>query len=69
MDVYGPLERTAAGHRFIQVITDRFTKLVRAIMMDGTSALDCASAVLDYGVGACEVSGSWVDALLYSRAV
>jgi len=31
VDHYGPLERTAAGHRFILVITDRFTKLVRAI--------------------------------------
>jgi len=52
VDLYGPLERTAAGHRFILVITDRFTKLVRAIPMDGTSAGDCASVVLDYWVGA-----------------
>ena len=52
VDLYGPLERTAAGHRFILVITDRFTKLVRAIPMDGTSAVDCASVVLDYWVGA-----------------
>jgi len=51
-DLYGPLERTAAGHRFILVITDRFTKLVRAIPMDGMSAGDCASVVLDYWVGA-----------------
>jgi len=48
VDLYGPLERTAAGHRFILVITDRFTKLVRAIPMDGTPAVDYASAVLDY---------------------
>jgi len=52
VDLYGPLERTAAGHRFILMITDRFTKLVRAIPMDGTSAVDCASVVLDYWVGA-----------------
>jgi len=48
VDLYGPLDRTAAGHRFILVITDRFTKLVRAIPKDGTSAVDCASVVLDY---------------------
>jgi len=52
VDLYGPLERTAAGLRFILVITYRFTKLVRAIPMDGTSAGDCASVVLDYWVGA-----------------
>jgi len=52
VDLFGPLERTAAGHQFILVITDRFTKLVCAIPMDGTSAVECASAVLDYWVGA-----------------
>jgi len=52
VDLYWPLARTAAGHRFILVITDRFTKLVRALPMDGTTAVDCASAVLDYWVAA-----------------
>ena len=52
VDLYGPLARTAAGHRFILVITDRVTKLVRALPMDGTTAMDCASAVLDYWVAA-----------------
>jgi len=51
-DLYGPLEWTAAGHRFILVITAQFTKLVRAIPMDGSSAVDCASVVLAYWVGA-----------------
>jgi len=46
--LYGPLNKTAAGHRFILVITGRFTKLVRAIPMDGTSAVDCTSVALDY---------------------
>jgi len=50
MDLNGPLGKTAAGHRFILVITDRFTKLMRAIPMDGKSAVDCASVVLDYWV-------------------
>jgi len=52
VELYGPLARTAAGHRFILVITDRFTRLVRALPMDGTTAVDCASAVLDYWVAA-----------------
>ena len=47
-DIYGPLAWTAAGHRFILMITDWFTKLVRAIPMDGTTAVDCAFVVLDY---------------------
>jgi len=50
VDIYGPPARTAAGHRFILVITDRFTKLVRALPMDETTAVDCASEVLDYWV-------------------
>jgi len=43
VDLHGPFARTAAGHRFILVITDRFTKLVRALPMDGTTVVDCAS--------------------------
>jgi len=42
VDHYGPLDQTAAGHRLILVITYQFTKLVRDIRMDGTSAVDCA---------------------------
>jgi len=52
VDLYGPFAKTAAGHRFIRVITDRFIKLVRAIPMDSTSAVVCASVVLDYWVAA-----------------
>jgi len=52
VDLFGPLERTAAGHQFILVITDRFTKPVRAIPMDGTWTVVCASAVLEHWVGA-----------------
>jgi len=52
VDLYGPHARTAAGHRFILVITDRFTKLVQELQMDGTTAVNCASAVLDYWVAA-----------------
>jgi len=52
VDLYGPLARTAAGRGFILVIPDRFTKLVCALPMDGTTAVDCASVVLDYWVSA-----------------
>jgi len=48
VDLYGPLARTAAGHRFILVTTDRFTNLVRAIPIDGSTAEDCVSVVLNY---------------------
>jgi len=34
------------------VITDRFSKLVRAIPMGQTRAVDCASVLLDYWIGA-----------------
>jgi len=47
VDLYGPLERTAAGNENILVITDRFTKLVRAIPMGSVKAVDCAFVVLD----------------------
>jgi len=47
VDLYEPLDKTAAGHRFILVITDRFTKLVRSIPMNGASSVHCASVVLD----------------------
>jgi len=52
VDLCGPLARTAAGHRYILVITDRFTKLVRALPLDGTTAVDCASVVVDSWVAA-----------------
>ena len=51
-DLFGPLAKTAAGHEYIMVITDRFSKLVRAIPMGQTRAVDCASVLLDYWIGA-----------------
>jgi len=50
MDLYGPLYETASGHRLILLITYRFNNLVRAILMDNLSAVDCALVVLDYWV-------------------
>jgi len=47
-DLFGPLARTAAGNEYIMVITDRVSKLVRAIPMGKVRAVDCASVLLDY---------------------
>ena len=51
-DLFGPLAKTAAGNEFIMVITDRFSKLVRAIPMGKVRAVDCASVLLDFWIGA-----------------
>jgi len=48
VDFYEPFDKTAAGHRFILVSTDRVTKLVRSIPMNGTLSVHCASVDLDY---------------------
>jgi len=49
--LFGTLAKTAAGHEYIMVITDRLSKLVRAIPMGQTRAVDCASVILDYWIG------------------
>jgi len=51
-DLYGPLAKTAAGHEYIMIITDRFSKLVRAIPTGQIRAVDCASVLLDNWIGA-----------------
>jgi len=51
-DLFGPLAKTAAGNEYIMLITDRFSKLVRAIPMGGVRAVECASVLLDYWIGA-----------------
>jgi len=51
MDLFEPLAKTAAGHEYIMVITDRFYKLVRAIPMGQTRAVDCATVHVDYIIG------------------
>jgi len=51
-DFFGPLAKTAAGNKYIMVITDRFSKLVRAISMGEIRAVDCASVFLHYWIGA-----------------
>jgi len=51
-DLFGLLAKTAAGNEYIMVITDRFSKLVRAIPMGKVRAVNCASVLLDYWIGA-----------------
>ena len=50
-DLFGPLAKTAAGNEYIMV-TDRFSQLVRAIPMGKVRAVNCASVLLDYWIGA-----------------
>ncbi|CDF32213.1 unnamed protein product [Chondrus crispus] len=47
MDLYGPLPKTPHGNRHILVITDRFTKLCRAIPLRTTQAQQVAQTFLD----------------------
>ena len=55
MDLFGPLPKTAHGNKHILVITDRFTKMCRAIPLRTAQAPQVAQAFLDswvypYGV-------------------
>lgn len=42
IDILGPLTQSTQGHKFILVMTDRFSKLVRAVPMRSISALSVA---------------------------
>lgn len=52
MDLLGPFPETDRGYSMILVISDRFTKLTRALPLRETTALVVASAFIDYWVGA-----------------
>lgn len=47
IDILGPLIRTARGHEYLMVISDRFTKLTRMIPMRGISAPAVERAFVD----------------------
>ena len=47
MDLLGPLPKTKRGNTFVLVITDRYSKLTRAIPLKATKATDIAMAFLD----------------------
>ena len=50
VDILGPLPRANSGHRFILVMTDRFSKLTRAIAMRTCTGLTVSKAFLEYWV-------------------
>ena len=47
MDLLGPLPKTKSGHTYVLVITDRFTKLTRAVPLGSTKAPAVAQAFLE----------------------
>ena len=50
IDILGELVRTQRGNRYILVVTDRFTKLVKAIPLKGVSAAEVAKAFVEHWV-------------------
>ena len=50
MDLLGPLPKTKSGHVYVLVITDRFSKLTRAIPLGSTTASSVAKAFLEHWV-------------------
>lgn len=50
IDILGPLPRASSGHRFVLVMTDRFSKFSRAIPMRTITAINVAKAFLEYWI-------------------
>ena len=50
MDLLGPFKKTDHGSTYVLVITDRFSKLVRAIPMKSTTAPQVADAFIEHWV-------------------
>lgn len=50
MDLVGPLPKTKDGKRYVLVITDRYTKLARAVAMSKTTAPHVSSTFLSHWV-------------------
>lgn len=46
MDLLGPFQKTASGHGHILVITDRFSKMIRAVSMKSTTPVAVARTFL-----------------------
>ena len=47
IDILGPLPKSKSGHRFIVVITDRFSKLTQIVAVKRIRAWDIAVAFVD----------------------
>lgn len=61
IDILGPLPRSSGGHRYLLVITDRYTKFVRTVPLRAITALTVAKAfcehwVFAYGPPVCLLS-------------
>lgn len=52
-DPFCPVDKTAAGKENIIAITNRITKMVRAMRMGRVHAIHCASVFVDYWIAAC----------------
>lgn len=50
MDLLGELPRTPRGHRYLLVITDRYTKLTSVVPMKSISAFEVARAFVSHWV-------------------
>ena len=50
MDILGPLPKSEAGNRFVLVITDRYSKMARAIPMQDTTTKDVAQVFVEHWV-------------------
>ena len=50
IDILGPLPITSSGHRFLLVITDRYTKLTKTVPMRSITALVVAKAFCEHWV-------------------
>jgi len=50
IDILGPLPRASSGHRFVLVMTDRFSKFSRAVPMKKITAINVAKIFLEHWI-------------------
>ena len=50
MDILGPLTRATTGYRYIAVLTDRFSKIARAIPLRSITALPVAKVLVQHWI-------------------
>jgi len=60
MDLLGPLTTSRGGHKHVLVISDRLTKLTRAIPFRDATALTVSSAFIDSWVAAYGIPDSFL---------
>jgi len=47
VDIFGPIQASKKGNRFILAITDLFAKLIKCVALRRITAMSVASAVID----------------------